>query len=148
MAQAPKIPATAALNQVAQSRGTQGVEVGGIDFRPEVQSPAASMGIMFSGAEFSQDSSPRNFGFFQDPRREQHSPPQSWSLVQTPTDTFARILESMMGEGEEGAFGKPTGGPAKRFLNVIAHAIATYENNAKLIHGELSLVGSSISIRL
>ena len=148
MAQVPKISVAGVLNQVTQSRGVLGAQVGGVDFRPEVQSPIAGTGVMLDGAEFFHDRGRRDFGFSYDSRGDQRSPPQSWSLVQTPTDTFARILESMMGEGEIGPSGTPGGGPAKRFQNVIARAISIYENNAKLIHGELSLVGSSISIRL
>lgn len=101
---------------------------------------------MLDGAEFSYERSRRELAFAYDNRREQRSPPQSWSLVQTPTETFARILESIV-NGVEGASGT-VGGSAKRFQGVIARAIAIYEANAKIVHGETALVGGAVSIRL
>ena len=147
MAQPAKILATGAANQLAPSRGVPGTPVAGLDFRPETQAPAAGMGVMFEGAQFTHERGGRDYGFSNDNRGDRYSPPQSWSLVQTPSDTFARILESMMGGGEVDGTGAPSGGPGKQFQNVVARAIAIYESNAKIIHGELALVGATVSIR-
>ena len=147
MAQVPKIPVIGNPNQIAPSRGVHGAPIVGSDAYPEVQAIAAGTGVMLGGAEFSYDQGRRGFEFASDNRREQRSVPQSWSLIQTPSETFARILESIVGGGE-GAPGSTAGGPAKRFQNVIARAIAIYEANSNIIHGETVLVGGAVSIRL
>jgi hypothetical protein len=146
MAQAPKIPFIGNPTQIAPSRGVQGSPIVASDSYPEVQPPGAGTSVMLGGAEFSNERSRRELAFAYDNRREQRSPPQSWSLIRTPSETFARILESIVG-GVEGSSGT-VGGPARRFQDVIARAIATYEANAKLIHGETALVGGAVSIRL
>jgi hypothetical protein len=146
MAQAPKIPFIGNPPQVAPARGVPGAPIVASDSYSEVQPPGAGTGVMLGGAEFSYERARRDLAFAYDTRREQRSVPQSWSLIQTPSETFARILESIVG-GVEGTSGA-VGGPGRRFQNVIARAIATYETNAKLIHGELALVGGAVSIRL
>jgi hypothetical protein len=101
---------------------------------------------MLGGAEFSYEQPRRYSGFTYDPRREQHSFPQSWALIQTPSETFARILENIT-SGVEGA-SDSVRGSARQFQDVIARAIATYETNAKIIHGEMALIGGAVSMRL
>ena len=146
MAQAPRIPLIGNPNQIASSRGVPGVPFVASDSNPNVQPLVAGSGVMLGGAEFSYEQGRRELAFAYDNRREQRSVPQSWSLIQTPSETFARILESIVG-GVEGAPGT-VGGPARRFQDVIARAIAIYEANAKIIHGETVLVGGAVSIRL
>ncbi|MCC7016537.1 MAG: hypothetical protein IT564_04980 [Rhodospirillales bacterium] len=100
---------------------------------------------MLGGAEFSYEQARRDLAFAYDSRRGQRSVPQSWSLIQTPSETFARILENIVGgEGVSGA----VRGSARRFQDVVARAIAAYEANAKIIHGETALIGGAVSIRL
>ena len=146
MAQAPKIPVIGTPNQIAPSRAVPGGPIVASDAYPEVQPLGAGTGVMLGAAEFSYEQGRRGFDIAYDSRRGQRSVPQSWSLIQTPSETFARILESIVG-GVEGAPGT-VGGPARRFQDVIARAIATYEANAKIIHGETVLVGGAVSIRL
>ena len=146
MAQAPRIPVIVNPNQIAPSRAVPGGPIVASDAYPEVQPPSAGTGVMLGGAEFSYEQGRRGLDIAYDNRREQRSVPQSWSLIQTPSETFARILESIVG-GVEGAPGT-VGGPARRFQDVIARAIAIYEANAKIIHGETVLVGGAVSIRL
>lgn len=145
MAQAPKIPVVTNTNQLAQSRGVPPA-ANSTEYNPSVDPTLASAGVMLGGAEFSYDHPQRNFGFTYDPRREQRSIPQSWSLIQTPSETFARILENIS-SGVEGA-SDSVRGTASRFQGVISRAIATYETNAKIIHDEMALVGGAVSIRL
>ena len=149
MAQVPKIALIGNQNQVAPPRGVPAAPHGGSDFNPDVQPVVAGTGVMLGGAEFSYDHGRRGADLAFDNRREQRSAPQSWSLIQTPSETFARILESFLdgGEGTSGP-GVVIGSATKRFQDVIARAIATYETNAKIIHGETVLVGGAISIRL
>jgi hypothetical protein len=145
MAQAPKIPAIANPNQLGPARAAAPtVSVG--EYNPYVDSPVANASVLLGGAEFSYEQPRQQTGFAYDPRREQRSVPQSWSLVQTPSETFARILENIAG-GVEGT-GETIRGSAKRFQNVISRAIAIYETNAKIIHGETALVGGAVSLRL
>jgi hypothetical protein len=146
MAQAPKIPVISNPTQVSPTRAIPGAPFVASDSYPEVQPTSAGTNVMLGGAEFAYDRSRRDLAFAYDGRREQRSVPQSWSLIQTPSETFARILENIVG-GAEGASGAVRGS-AKRFQDVIARAIATYEANAKVIHGETALVGGAISIRL
>lgn len=146
MAQAPKIPVISNPNQIAPSRGVPGAPVVASDSYPEVQPPGAGTGVMLGGAEFSYEQARRDLAFAYDSRRGQRSVPQSWSLIQTPSETFARILENIVG-GAEGASGTVRGS-ARRFQDVVARAIAAYEANAKVIHGETALIGGAVSIRL
>ena len=145
MAQAPKIPVIANQGPITPTRGVPPA-ASSSEFNPYVEQVAAGSGVMLGGAEFSYEEPRRNLGFAYDPRREQRSFPQSWALVQTPSETFARILENITG-GVDGA-SDAVRGSAKRFQGVISRAIATYEMNAKIIHGEMDLVGGAVSIRL
>ncbi|MSP80947.1 MAG: hypothetical protein EXR02_07810 [Rhodospirillales bacterium] len=125
------------------------IPYGGLDYRPEVQGAAAGTGVLLGGAEFSYEQGRRGPDLAFDTRREQRSAPQSWSLIQVSSETFARILESVLDGGEGGLQpGSVIGSASRRFQDVIARAIATYENNAKLIHGETVALGGAVSIRL
>ena len=149
MAQVPKIPFTGNPNQVASARGAPAVPFGGMDYRPEVQAVAAGTGVLLGSAEFSYEQGRRGPDLALDYRRERRSTPQSWSLIQTPSETFARILESVFDGAEGGAkAGSVIGSAGRRFQDVIARAIATYETNAKIIHGETVALGGAVSIRL
>ncbi|MBM3581676.1 MAG: hypothetical protein FJX37_06900 [Alphaproteobacteria bacterium] len=145
MAQPPKIPVIANTGQLAPSRYVPPA-ASAAEYNPYVEPAAAGTGVMLNGAEFSYEQPRHNYGFAYDPRREQRSFPQSWSLIQTPSETFARILENMAA-GVEGA-SDSVRGSAKRFQDVISRAIATYEANAKIIHGETVLIGGAVSFRL
>jgi hypothetical protein len=145
MAQAPKIPALTNPAQISPTRGVPPA-ASASEYNPYVEPTVAGSNVMLGGAEFSYEQPRRNFGFSYEPRREQHSFPQSWALIQTPSETFARILENIAG-GVEGA-SDSVRGSAKRFQDVISRAIATYETNAKIIHGEMNLLGGAVSIRL
>ena len=148
MAQAAKITSVGQQSTLTQSRAVQGAQVVATDAYPYVQPLDAGTGVMLGNAEFTNEQARRELAFAQyDNRGERRSVPQSWSLVRTTSETFARILESLA-NGVEGTGGTSTGGPVRRFQDVIARAIATYENNAKIIHGELALVGGAISIRI
>lgn len=145
MAQPPKIPAISPSGPPALSRHAPPAASAG-EYNPYVDPAVASTGVMLNGAEFSYEQPRQNYGFTYDPRREQRSFPQSWSMIQTPSETFARILENIAG-GVEGA-SDSVRGSARRFQDVISRAIATYEANAKIIHGETVLIGGAVSFRL
>lgn len=146
MAQAPKIPIVSNAGHLAPSRGVPAA-VSTTEYNPYVDPTAAGSGVMLGGAEFSYDHPQRsNYGYSYDPRREQRSFPQNWSLIQTPSETFARILENITSEVEGAS--DTVRGSVGRFQGVIARAIATYETNAKIIHDEMALIGGAVSIRL
>ncbi len=145
MAQPPKIPVVANTSQLAPTRGVPPA-ASSTEYNPYVEPTVAGSGVMLGGTEFSYEQPRKNYGYTYDPRREQRSIPQSWSLIQIPSETFARILENIT-SGVEGA-SDTVRGTASRFQGVISRAIATYETNAKIIHDELALVGGAVSIRL
>jgi len=60
------------------------------------------------------------------------------------TDSFAKILESFVSSAE----GSGSGNTAGTFRGNLTRAINTYETTAKVIHGELAPLGSTISFRL
>ena len=145
MAQPPKIPVISHSGPPAPSRHAPPA-ASTSEFNPYVEPTVAGTGVMLNGAEFSYEQPRQNYGFAYDPRREQRSFPQSWSMIQTPSETFARILENIAG-GVEGA-SESVRGSARRFQDVISRAIATYEANSKIIHGETVLIGGAVSFRL
>lgn len=111
-----------------------------------VQSTAGIRDVALGGAEFAYDHSQKDFSFAPEYRNEREkSAPHQWSVLNTPTETFARILESFIGGSDVAGAAGSTG---QSFRGNVAQAISTYETNAKIIHGELAAVGSNLSIRL
>ena len=81
-----------------------------------------------------------------DPRHDRESSPRRHGgLLVVPSRAFGTLVEFYSNESIEDA------GPevrARRIGGLISRAISTYENNAKIIHGEPNVTGTEISIRL
>ena len=133
----------------ASSGPTRVAQVGAYvstDSYANVQSTAASGNVSLGSAEFSYDQPKPHDNFSFENRGSRDRPAQHrWSLLQTSSETFAKILESFI----TGLDGSSAGnGSGQSFQGNLARAISTYETNAKVIHGDLALVGSTLSIRL
>ncbi len=116
------------------------------DSLENVQSTAGAESVSLGGAEFSYDRPKPDNDFAFENRSPRERPAQHrWSLLQTSSETFAKIMESFV----SGLDGSGSGsGAGQSFRGNLARAISTYETNAKVIHGDLAVVGGVLSFRL
>ncbi len=112
-----------------------------------VQSTAGAGNVLLGSAEFSYDQAKPDNSFAFENRSPQDRRPaqQRWSLLSTSSETFAKIMESFIAGLDGSSAGN---GAGQSFQGNLARAIGIYENNAKIIHGDLAVVGGTLSIRL
>lgn len=141
-----QVAVTGAPAPSAPQRVTSAGTVVATDSFQNVQATTGNTEISLGNAEFSYDQPQREYKFaFENKNNQERATQHRWSLVRTPTETFARILESFV----SGLDGPGSGnGASQTFYGSLARAISIYETNAKVIHGDLAVVGGTISLRL
>ena len=142
MAQVPKIYAPTPAQATAAARTVPTSRVASLD-GPVNESSAGLPTSTLDTAPFTLHGNPHQQP---DPRHDREPPPRrNGGLLAVPSRAFSSLVEFYSDESIEDA------GPevrARRIGGLISHAINTYENNAKIIHGEPEVTGTEISIRL
>ena len=147
MAQLPTVyaptlaQATAAAKGVSSSKNMTSSRVASLDGRVE----EASTGLPTSNldmAPFALEREPHH----QSARdRRQPPPTHHMELLVVPSQAFSSLLEFQSDNG----FNSPSAERSNRqFGAIISRAIKTYELNAKVIHGEPEVPGTTISLTL
>jgi len=143
MAQVPKVYAPTPAQATANARALASTRVASLDG----QIGESSAGLATSNldtAPFTLQGEPHREHARHDERQE-HPPARHAGLLRVPSRAFGSLVEYYANEAANDA------GPevrARRNTGLITHAINTYENNAKIIHGEQDITGTEISIRL
>ncbi len=137
------VPLPAPAN-VANSRLGPSTRV--VSSSPSVEELPSGAGVSFDGAAFGYSQEPSSFDRGGGRDREQnfsHHP----GRFNAPTQAFASLLESGGGTagGEPGAAGDSN---VVRFPGLVSKAIEAYESNAKIISGEINILGTSVSLVL
>ncbi len=109
--------------------------------QPAIESPNGGAGLAFDTTTFAFREDPRGFAHNDNERRQA---PWTGSTLLASSQTFAAIMESGDGAAGDGARSNAT----RHFEGFLSKAIATYETNAKIIHGQMEQRGSMVSMRL
>lgn len=110
--------------------------------QPAIESPNSGVGLAFDTTTFAFREDPRGFAHNDNERRQA---PWTGNTLRASSQTFAAIMESGDGAAGDGA---ARSNATRHFQGFLSKAIATYETNAKIIHGQLELRGSMVSMRL
>lgn len=110
--------------------------------QPAVESPNGGVGLAFDTTTFAFRDDPRGFAHNDNERRQA---PWTGNTLLASSQTFAAIMES--GGGAAGEAGTRSNA-ARHFQGFLSKAIATYETNAKIVHGQLEPRGTTVSMRL
>ena len=138
MAQVPKVYAPTPAQTIANARAVASTRVASLDG----QIGESSGGLATSNL----DTAPFTLQGEQQRQQRPDSPPARHAgFLVVPSRAFGSLVEYYTNEAANDA------GPevrARRNIGLVSRAINTYENNAKIIHGEQDIIGTEISIRL
>jgi len=141
MAQLPKIYAPTPAQSVAAARGIPASRVASQS--GQIEESNGSLPTAFDTAPFVlQDDLRRDARFGQN--GQQNSSRHHGRLV-VPSQDFTSLVEYY---GANSANDDDPAIRARQIGGIIGKAIQTYENNAKIIHGEPDVTGTEISIRI
>jgi len=137
----PKVYAPTPAQNAAVTRAVPSARIASVN--GSIDETAAGARAAFDAAPFSlQEEQQRQAAFHEN--RSQNLPRHAGRII-VPSQDFSALVEYQGGDGGN------TKGPEARNRLVgaaISKAIATYETNAKIIHGEPDVTGTEISLRL
>ena len=144
MATIPRPVALPAQTNVTGTRGGQPTRVssgGGAS----VEDLPGSAGVSFDSAAFGFREDTQPF-YDREPGGERRAPFPG--IVDAPTQAFAAMLENAEISGGDDDPGKPGSGGAVPYVGLASKAIEIYETNAKIVSGETTILGTSVSVVL
>lgn len=137
-----QVAKTEQATSVPNSRPAAGMRNIAMINRMEVEELSPPGSVSFNDAAFMF----RDFMARESLARRGDSPPRHPGSFNTPSQTFAILLESndVAGVGGGGGSDRPTHG----FAGLVSRAIGIYEANARIISGPEKALGSSLSLIL
>ncbi len=102
-----------------------------------------SSGVSFNSAQFRFHEDDRTFLDRGGDRRSRHS---QTGLFTAPTQAFAAMFGGSDSSNPGGSSAADVKSP--RFAGLVSKAISIYENNARVVAGDINVLGTSISIAL